>query len=107
MSILQNLIFNDKADIALPDWNMLVKFSIHYQTPYTAWRQCGTSLQVGAVKLETQSAIEFRYDCVAGRLAKVESLTEFPFRGRGLSKMLFIQPYNVMMSMASKRLQEK
>ena len=38
-----------------------------------------TSLQVGPVRVVTQSAIEFRYDCVAGRLAKVESLTEFPF----------------------------
>ena len=46
------------------------------------------------VELGTQSAIEFRYDCVAGRLAKVESLTEFPFQGMELSKMLFIQPYN-------------
>ena len=43
----------------------------------------------------TQSAIEFRYDCVASSLAKVESLTEFPFQSMGLSKMLFIQPYNV------------
>ena len=54
-----------------------------------------TSLQVGPVRVVTQSAIEFRYDCVAGRLAKVESLTESPFGARGLSKMLFIQPYNV------------
>ena len=51
----------------------------------------------------TQSAIEFRYDCVAGRLAKVESLTEFPF-GAGDFQRCF--SYNHIMSMASYRLQE-